>query len=228
MLRLRAVGHGLLPLKAFLQACCSCLGLPLPTTSTPCAQDIWTPLCLCLMWYLSEENINKPELLHAGNFFGVWKVMCMSVALHNGITQEKKNLDLETVMRCHSIRNWINTLNYMEMWGYKGHLRLRPAPCHSQPLLDKPFHKLISWSILEQIRSFTTITPTGKLFKSLTSLLLWNVLLIFSLNLFMASLYPFVLVPMLSFSLNSSVSSLIVFLDVFIDNIHIPSGLLFH
>lgn len=144
------------------------------------------------------------------------------------LSLRKKKLGLETVMRCHSIRNWINILNYLEMWGCKGHLGLRPASCRSQLLSDKPFHKLISWSILEQIRSFTTITPTGRLFKSLTSLLLWNVLLIFSLNLFMASLYPFVLVPMLSFSLNSSVSSLIVFLDVFIDNIHIPSGLVFH
>lgn len=144
------------------------------------------------------------------------------------LRKKKIILDLEAIMIYHSIRSWINTSNYLGTWGCKGHLGLRPAPCHSQPLSDKLFHKLISWSILEQIRSFATITPTGKLFKSLTSLLLWNVLLIFSLSLFMASLYPFVLVPMLSFSLKSSPSSLVVFLDVFIDNIHIPSELLFY
>lgn len=233
MLRLRVVGkcHGLLPLKAFSQGCCSCLGLPLSSTSTLCTLNIWTSLCLRLMWCMSEEKKPKQTRTPASRDIFFW---CLEGNVHvSGTAQrnhsgKKINLDLETIMRSHSIRSWINTLNYLEMWGCKGHLGLRPAPCHSQPLSDKPSHKLISWSILEQIRSFTTITPTGGLFKSLTYLLLWNIFLIFSLNLFMASLYPFVLVPVLSFSLNSSVSSLIVFLDVFIDNIHIPSGLLFH
>lgn len=154
---------------------------------------------------------------------GVWKVTCTAVALHNGIPQ---NLAAITIF--HSVRKGVNTSNYLGMWGFKGRLGLRPALCHRQPLSDKPFHKLINWSILEQIRSFAAITPTGKLFKSLTYLLLWNVLLIFSLNLFMASLYPFVLLPMLSFILNSSPSSLVVFLDVFIDNIHVSSELLLY
>lgn len=164
-----------------------------------------------------------------GPFLGVWKVTRTPVALHNWITQKiPNNLVLAAIVIHHSIINTINTSDYIGKWGFKGHLGLKPVPCHSQPLSDKPFHKLINGSILGQIRPLSTVNPTEKLFKSFTSLLLCNILLIFSLSLFTDSSYSFVLLATLSFRLNSFPFSLVVFLGVFIDNIHIPSELWFY
>lgn len=68
---------------------------------------------------------------------------------------------------------------------------------------NRPVRRMLCERAWHVAGFFASVAPFGKLFQNLSALKVGNRLCP-GLNLFLATLYPFVLVPVLSFSLNSS------------------------